>query len=142
MSLKNIACGLLIGFILLSFNLRSAELPINTIGCMIINDGFLASEPQLLTTTPAILSSDTTKILPVYHHKELTITIGTATFIQAAMRRGWISSFKLIVQQTGKDTIMVKSSPRANETETMNTYLTIKDYNTESGELIIECNAH
>ena len=137
------ACGILIGFIPLSFNLQAAERPINTVGCMIINDGFLASEPQLLTTTPVVLSSDTTKFFPVFHHENLTITIGSATFIQTAIQGGWISSFKLMVQQTGKNTIMVKSSPRANEAAAMNTHLTISHNNkAEAGELLIECNTH
>ena len=110
---------------------------------MIINDGFLANKPQLLTTTPAVLTSDTTKVHPIFHHENLTITIGTATFIHAEMRRGWISSFKLMMQQTGKDTIMVKSSHRTNEIQTMNTHLTIShNNNVGSGELLIECNTH
>ena len=142
MTLKKIVCGLLTGFMPLFLNLQAAEPPINTIGCMIINDGFLAREPQLLTATPVILSSDTTKLVPVFHHENLTITIGAATVIQAAMRRGWISSFKLVVQQPGQDSVMVKSSPRADETATMNTHLTIShNNNTGSGELMIECNA-
>ncbi len=143
MKLKSIASALLIGCIPLSFYLQAAEQPVNTVSCMIINDGFLGNESQLLTTTPTVLSSDTTKIQPVFHHEKLTITIGTATFIQAEKQHGWISSFKLMVQQKGKDTIMVKSSPRRNETQTMNTHLTINhNNNVENSELLIECNTH
>jgi len=133
---------LLICFIFLSFGLQATERPINSVGCIIINDGFLTNKPQLLSSNPVLLSADTTQVHPIFHYGNLTITIGTASFIQTDKQLEWISSFKVMVKRTGKDTIIVRSSPRTHDTQMMNAHLTLSHDNVGSDELIIECNSH
>lgn len=139
---KIIRSCLFIGIVAMPINLLAAGQALNTVGCMIVNDGYLKSEPELLSVLPVSLSQDTNKLTRIYHHKNLTVSIGAATVIQAAMRQGWISSFKLVVIQPGRDRIRVNSTPRNNDGAAMNTHLTVsRDGNAETGELIIECNA-
>ncbi|WP_281561454.1 hypothetical protein [Thalassomonas sp. RHCl1] len=139
---KIIRCCFLVGIMAGPINLSAEEQVLNTVGCMIVNDGFLKNEPELLAASPVSLSMDTSQLAQIYHHKNLTVSIGAASVIQAAMRQGWISSFKLVVIQPGHDSIKVQSAPRSNPAAAMNTHLAVsRDGKTETGELIIECNA-
>lgn len=139
MNIKQFYSSIFIALILFSASTYSQPSPLNIIGCIIVNEDYLINQPKLLTGS-AELSMKTGKDELIYRDQRLTLKVESATVIEAASRRPWISSFKLSLLQVGQNTISVKSAPRSSDTDDMNINLVIRD-STDSGELFIECNA-
>jgi hypothetical protein len=130
---------LMLGIIAMAPIVNAAESDVNTIGCIIFNDGYFPDEPKLLVKHEVELQQDTTKLQPVYQGRNLKIDIGAASVIQPALKQSWISSFKLVVSQPKAQVITVKSYSRKDNTSDMNANLTMTDISGQ-GLLTIDCN--
>lgn len=131
--------SLLLGIIAMAPAVNAAEPALNTIGCIIVNDGYFSDEPTLLAKQAVELQQDTTQLHSVYQGKDLKIEIGAASVIQPTLKQSWISSFKLVVLQPESQVITVKSYARKDSVSDMSTHLTMTNANGK-GLLTIDCN--
>lgn len=131
--------SLLLGIIAMAPSVNAAEPALNTIGCLIVNEGYFSDEPTLLATKAVGLQQDTTQLHSVYQGQELNIEIGAASVIQPTLKQSWISSFKLVVSQPESQVITVKSHARKDSVSDMSTHLTMT--NADGQEVLtIDCN--
>ncbi|TMO70322.1 hypothetical protein CWC17_18680 [Pseudoalteromonas sp. S3785] len=111
----------------------------NKIGCAIINENYFEDAPKMLKSVSVNLSTALNDDKLIYKNGEVTVSASAATVIQTGVQNPWISSFKITISQTKKDTISVRSAPRTNDNNKMNVYFALTSQS--RGELIISCSA-
>ncbi|WP_138614579.1 hypothetical protein [Pseudoalteromonas sp. S3785] len=128
-----------ISLILFSDISASKSFPMNKIGCAIINENYFEDAPKMLKSVSVNLSTALNDDKLIYKNGEVTVSASAATVIQTGVQNPWISSFKITISQTKKDTISVRSAPRTNDNNKMNVYFALTSQS--RGELIISCSA-
>ncbi|WP_138541642.1 hypothetical protein [Pseudoalteromonas sp. S3776] len=128
-----------ISLILFSDISASKSFPMNKIGCAIINENYFEDAPKMLKSVSVNLSTALNDDKLIYKNGEVTVNASAATVIQTGVQNPWISSFKITISQTKKDTISVRSAPRTNDNNKMNVYFALTSQS--RGELIISCSA-
>ncbi|KPZ51625.1 hypothetical protein AN391_03960 [Pseudoalteromonas sp. P1-13-1a] len=128
-----------ISLILFSDISASKSFPMNKIGCAIINENYFEDAPKVLKSVSVNLSTALNDDKLIYKNGKVTVNASAATVIQTGVQNPWISSFKITISQTKKDTISVRSAPRTNDNNKMNVYFALTSQS--RGELIISCSA-
>lgn len=128
-----------ISLILFSGISASKSFPMNKVGCAIINKNYFEDAPKMLKGDLVNLSTALNDDKLIYKNGEVTVNASAATVIQKGVQNPWISSFKITISQTKKDTISVRSAPRTNDNHKMNVYFALTSQS--RGELIISCSA-
>ncbi|MEH6394201.1 hypothetical protein [Pseudoalteromonas sp.] len=139
MLIKKINTFIVLSLLLFSDYSFSKSFPLNNIGCVLINEGYLNNDSNILRSNLVELSTNINKYALLYKNNQIVVKAKAATVIQTDRQKPWISSFELIISQMNKDTVRVRSSPRINDNEKMNIYFSISSG--ESSELVVSCSA-
>ena len=126
---------LLFSLLLVSFGVHSNSLSQNTISCTLVDNGYYSSNSVILKTKKVNFSNENVAGR-IYESEYMIVIASVATITKVDNKESWISTFQLNINKSGEN-ISVRSTPRANEAEDMEVYLSLE--NESGGELIFDC---
>lgn len=107
-----------IAFLLIAaLPVAAAEMTQSSAACLLINEGYLKGEPQVIKSSIEALYLNTAKKTKIYSSRELSLRLSSASTISPALSPPWVEAFTITVVQMDGQKIAVRSSSRKSTEE-------------------------